>query len=58
MDQKENVSPTENVPPTDEPFLGTFDIFLLFVLFAGAIWYLLRRKNQKEVQPERTYSIQ
>lgn len=52
MDQK------ESVPPAEEPFLGTFDIILLGLLLAGAAWYLLRRKNQKEVQPERTYSIQ
>lgn len=52
MDQK------EDVPPTEEPFLGTLDIVLLILLFAGAAWWLLRRRNQREVQPERTYSIQ
>lgn len=52
MDQK------EEVPPTEEPFLGTFDIVLLIVLLGGAAWYILRRRNQQEVQPERTYSIQ
>lgn len=53
MDQKDNVP-----PPAEEPLIGTLDIFLLIILLVGAVWYLLRRRNQVEVQPERTYSIQ
>lgn len=44
--------------PSDEPFLGTLDIVLLAALFAGGIWYLLKNKTKKDVQPERSYSIQ
>ena len=43
---------------SDEPFLGTLDIVLLAALFAGGVWYLLKQKAKKEVQPERSYSIQ
>ncbi|KAG4065484.1 hypothetical protein HA402_009045 [Bradysia odoriphaga] len=56
MDQKEEEVPA--VPAAEEPFLGTLDIILLVVLLAGAVWYLWKKRNQKEVQPERTYSIQ
>lgn len=55
MDQKEEVPAA---PPAEEPFLGTLDIILLVALLAGAVWYLWKKRTQKEVQPERTYSIQ
>lgn len=47
-----------NVAPEPEPFLGTLDIILLAALFAGAVWYLLKKRAAKEEQPERSYSIQ
>lgn len=55
MDQKDEVPAA---PPADEPYLGTVDIILLVVLLAGAAWYLWKKISHKEVQPERTYSIQ
>ncbi|XP_037026127.1 NADPH--cytochrome P450 reductase isoform X1 [Bradysia coprophila] len=56
MDQKEE--DVSAVPAAEEPYLGTLDIILLVVLLGGAVWYLWKKRNQKEVQPERTYSIQ
>ncbi|KAJ6640251.1 NADPH--cytochrome P450 reductase [Pseudolycoriella hygida] len=55
MDQTESTP-----PPAEESFwgLGKGDILLLMVLLLIALWYLRRRRNQNEVQPERTYSIQ
>lgn len=55
MDQKDEVPAA---PPADEPYLGTVDIVLLVLLLAGAAWYLWKKISHKEVQPERTYSIQ
>ncbi|KAH8283641.1 hypothetical protein KR018_010329 [Drosophila ironensis] len=41
----------------NEPFLGLLDVALLAVLIGGAAFYFLR-KNKKEEEPVRSYSIQ
>lgn len=47
------------IPPQDEPFLGTVDIILLGALLVGGIYWVFFKRNKKDEKPvTRSYAIQ
>lgn len=52
------VPPSSEIPPQDEPFLGTVDIILLVALLIGGIYWLIKRNRKEEKPATRSYAIQ